>query len=93
MQNYTNTKNENVQSFAGKVEEKIDETKVLIASRNKIEKNMNIVVLEKGKKLQYDSVINIQNEKNESVGNTKPNEKFILTLNKSYPKGSLIRSK
>ncbi len=92
MQNYTNTKNENVQSFAGKVEEKIDETKVLIASRNKIEKNMNIVVLEKGKKLQYDSVIDIQNEKNESVGNTKPNEKFILTLNKSYPKGSLIRS-
>ena len=92
MQNYTNTKNENVQSFAGKVEEKIDETNVLIASRNKIEKNMNIVVLEKGKKLQYDSVINIQNEKKESVENTKPNEKFILTLNKSYPKGSLIRS-
>ena len=76
-----------------KYENKIKQTyeRVEILSRDKIEKGDGIEILQKKTPLQYDKVIEIRNEKDEEVLYTKPMAKFILTLNKSYEKNSLIR--
>ncbi len=77
--------------FVGKIIEKREPSHYFINVRNKINTDDEIEVLSPGKSISKNKILNIINDKNELILNTKQNTNVVVEINGDYNPNDLIR--